>query len=182
MSNRERNFDRLFRQHYRLVYLYFIKLGAQPEEASDLAQEVFFNAYGALDEFRGDSSERTWLFSIAKNKWRNWLRDRSRHKRSAPETPIEELLDEGWQPSEPLEKADPLQGTIVSERQQKILDAINSLPPRMRRCLMLRVAQDKKYREIADVMQISIQTVRSQLAQGRDHLKSLLNDYSEDFL
>ncbi len=180
MSHLERNFDRLFRQHYRLVCLYFIRLGARPEEASDLAQEVFLNAYGALDEFRGESSEKTWLFSIAKNKWRNWLRDKSRHKRSAPETPIDQLLDEGWQPIESTETADPLKGSIVSERQQKVLDAINSLPPRMRRCLMLRVAQDKKYREIADVMQISIQTVRSQLSQGRDHLKTLLNDYFED--
>ena len=181
MSHQERDFDRLFREHYRLVRLYFTNQGAPREEAADLAQEVFTNAYSAFEKFRGESSERTWLFSIAKNLWRNRLRDRARLKRNAPEAAIEDLLEEGWEPENDPETVDPLADTIENERQKVIREAIESLPPRMRHCLMLRVGQDKKYREIAEVMQISIQTVRSQLAQGRLQLRSILDDYFEEF-
>lgn len=180
MTVQSKNFDQLLRRYYRLIVLYFINRGVDREEAFDLAQEVFTNAYTGLLRFRGDASERTWLFSIAKNVWRNWLRDGHRLKRDAPETPIDDLLEEGWEPPNPKSNFDPLTGTLENERVRKVWDAINTLPPRMRRCVMLRVGQEKKYREIADVMQISIQTVRSQLSQGRDQLRQLLGDYFEE--
>ncbi|MDA8019827.1 MAG: RNA polymerase sigma factor [Thermoanaerobaculia bacterium] len=182
MSDTQRDFDRLFRQYYRLVFLYLRNRGLDEDKAADLAQETFMRAYQGLAEFRGESSPKTWLFSITRNVWRNHLRNRSRLKRNAPETPLEDLREDGWEPSDEDQVVNPLQDTIEIEEREQIWEAIGKLPPRMRRCVMLRVGQDKKYREIADVMQVSIQTVRSQLSQGRTQLQGLLNDYFEEWL
>jgi RNA polymerase sigma-70 factor, ECF subfamily len=180
MSEKQRDFDRLFRQYHRLIVAYFVHRGAGRDEAADLAQDAFANVYSGLHGIRDETSERSWLFSIARNVWRNHLRDQSRLKRDAPETPLDDLLAGGWEPTNTREVSDPLTGTLENEKQKKVWDAISSLPPQMRRCVMLRVGQDRKYREIADAMQISIQTVRSQLSQGRDHLRRLLAEYFED--
>ena len=59
-------------------------------------------------------------------------------------------------------------------------DAMKDLPPQMRQAVFLRVTRDMKYREIADVMHVSIETVKAHLYQARQHLRNRLADYFTD--
>src|SRR6185295_123541 len=73
----------------------------------------------------------------------------------------------------------PLAGLLADEQVGRLRQALQDLPPQMRRCVLLRIDQNLKYREIAGVMQISIDTVKSQLSQARDRLGRELGLTSE---
>jgi RNA polymerase sigma-70 factor, ECF subfamily len=169
------DFDHLIERFYRPVSYFFSNRGFSHEESRDLAQETFLGVYKGLDRFRGDSSVETWLFKIAANIWRNAIRSRSAEKRdgleiSADDAPDEPDLFGGG-------RLDPLVEALSDERVRLLRAAIDELPPQMRRCLLLRIDHDMKYREIAAVLQISIQTVKSQLFQAKERLKERLVDH-----
>ncbi|MEM9552925.1 MAG: sigma-70 family RNA polymerase sigma factor [Acidobacteriota bacterium] len=180
-TEKEQDFQRLFDRFYQPVARFFSNRGFDRDRALDLAQETFIGVYRGVDSFRHESSEETWLFRIATNIWRNELRSRSADKRSADETSLEALLEVGHEPSGADDDRDDsaLDGVLEQERARLLLEAIDELPAQMRRCIQLRVGQDMKYREIADTMQISIQTVKSQLFQARSRLRDRLGEYFE---
>ena len=62
------------------VFNFMRRMGAGPEDAADLSQETFIRALRGADRFRGDSTVRTWLFGIARNVFREWIRHRQRHR------------------------------------------------------------------------------------------------------
>src|SRR5262249_32573047 len=158
-------------QYRRLVLNFFTKRGFTPQEAEDLTQEVFFRVYRSRDSFRGDARFTTWLFQICANLFRNDLRDRSAQKRDALEVPIDSMIQSGENGA--AEKAltaegdGPLERALWEEAKKKLRSALAALPPQMRRCVELRVDEDLKYREIADRMGISIETVKAHLFQAR---------------
>ena len=175
-------FHDLFEQNYRLVTAYLARLGCSPEERQDLAQETFLRAYKGIGAFRGEASATAWLLTIANNVRRNEFRARNAEKRRAGETSLEELTAEslpGDNQTEyesriehkranlPSGKSAPLERILVSE-------AMDSLPTRMRRIALLRFGQDLKYREIAALLGMSIDTVKSHLHQARERLQTLL--------
>jgi len=178
----EESFDELFERYYRPVSYFFANRGFSPEECRDLAQETFLGAYRGFERFRGEASVETWLFKIAGNIWRNALRSLSAEKRDAPEVSLGGLAEEGREiaddePGRAAKEHHPLDAALADERVRLLRRAVGELPAKMRRCLLLRIDQDMKYREIAAVMQISIQTVKSQLFQAKERLKEELSDH-----
>lgn len=175
------DFEQLFARYSRAIYSFFINRGFSAEESRDLTQETFFSVYRGMRGFRNDASIQTWLFKIAGNVWRNALRNRSAIKRSATEFSLdqvpaaENLVDStSLSPLAPDRRRSSLQDLLDDESRQLLRNAIEGLPPQMRRCLQLRVNQELKYREIAAVLQVSIETVKSQLYQARERLKRQL--------
>lgn len=181
-------FQHLFDEYYRPIVRFFTQRGFPLEESRDLAQETFLRAFKGLDRFRGEAGIQTWLFTIAANLLRNTLREKQADKRSGEEVPLE--TDSGRGPS-PLESAlevgrvgpgSPLDGLLARERSRQLRQAVEGLPPRMRRCVMLRLDQDLAYREIALLLQVSVETVKGQLFQARRRLfRSLGEQYRVDF-
>lgn len=174
----QEDFRRLFHQYYRLVFSFFAKRGISSEESEELTQETFLRVYKSLPTFRGESRFGTWLFQITANVYKNHCRTRATQKRDAQEVPLEEpgsggLADPGWEAGD----AGPLDGVLADERARKLRQALEELPPQMRRCVMLRVDQDLKYREIAMLMDVSIDTVKAHLFQARQILKTKLGGY-----
>jgi RNA polymerase sigma-70 factor (ECF subfamily) len=175
----DESFEEVFNQYYRLVVGFFTKRGFTLQEAEDLTQIVFLRVYKGRETFRGEARFSTWLFQICANVFRNNLRDRSTQKRDAEEvsmdladsSALEGLADGG---------ADPLHQTLGAEAKRKLRTALSDLPPQMRRCVELRVYEDLKYREIAERMKISIDTVKAHLFQARQILKGTLGDYFTD--
>jgi RNA polymerase sigma-70 factor (ECF subfamily) len=157
---------KLFDRHYEEAFRFFIRRGFGKEEARDLAQETFLRALRGLESLRDPASARTWLFSIATNVLRNELRRRAAHKRNSEEE------------SREIRQED--EDTLDQERRELLAAAVRGLPPQMRRALLLRFASNLKYREIAAVMQVSIDTVKSQLAQARARLRKQLGQESGD--
>jgi RNA polymerase sigma-70 factor (ECF subfamily) len=169
---------KLFDRHYEEAFRFFIRRGFGKEEARDLAQETFLRAIRGLESLRDPASARTWLFSIATNVLRNELRRRAAHKRNSEEE-SREIRQEDEDALE-AEAPDVLDGLLDQERRELLAAAVRGLPPQMRRALLLRFASNLKYREIAAVMQVSIDTVKSQLAQARARLRKQLGQESGD--
>jgi RNA polymerase sigma-70 factor (ECF subfamily) len=177
-EDREQEFERLFERYSQPVTYFFARRGFTPEECSDLTQETFLGVYKGMDRFRHDAKVETWLFTIAANIWRNELRSRSAEKREGQLVPLDaEREDSAPGPVEVVAEGDgPLEGLLSREDLRRVREGLEKLPPQMRRCLVLRIDGELKYREIADLLGISIETVKSQIFQARKRLEELLRD------
>jgi RNA polymerase sigma-70 factor (ECF subfamily) len=173
----EESFRWLVQEHYATVLDFFKFRRFSPEESHDLAQETFLNVFRGIHSFRGESSPRTWIVNVAANVWRNELRHRSTVKRFAQEVSLTEgPLGVEEEVSLRVGADDLLADLLKEERRRLLLRKLQELPPQMRRCVLLRVLQDLKYHEIAAVLGISIQTVKSHLHQARRRLKESLGE------
>lgn len=176
-------FRRLFDRYFPSVLHFFLNRGIPYEDCRDLTQETFLRVYRSIGRFRGEASLQTWLFQIATNLWRNQVRHARAGKREGKELSLDGAIEQGLQvpahgpPDGGHEAAGPLGELLADERMQLLRRALDALPPQMRRCVLLRIDQDLKYREIAEVMQISIDTVKSQISQAKDRLERELGHY-----
>ena len=187
LPSRPPDFDHEFRRRFeRLfgpVYSFFFNRGIPREEARDLTQETFLRVYQSMSGFRGEASFETWLFQIATNLWRNYVRNQHAEKRAAQEVSLESAVEDGRRL--PLDRPLPgvapragaLDGILAGEQRAVLRQALDDLPPRMRRCVLLRIDHDLKYREIAALLRVSIETVKSQLSQARDRLEAQVGRY-----
>lgn len=173
--------EQLFRTYYSSIFYFFLRRGLPREDSKDLAQETFSRAVSGLERFRGDASDRTWLFRIARNLWLNRVRDRSRRQRRMPEVALEEAFEQEHEaPDRNIfedtgREPDPEERLLHDERLATLRAALTSLPPQRRRCLVLRI-DGLKYREIAALLDISTQAVRSHLFLARRQLHDILGE------
>jgi RNA polymerase sigma-70 factor, ECF subfamily len=178
-------FNRLYRLFYATVAHFFAKRGFSPEDSLDLTQETFVRIYKGIGAFRQEARFDTWLFTIATNVYREQLRRQSTDKRAGQEVPLEQFPNkDGDAPANPLvplvaSNALPLQDVLDRERSERLREAIESMPEQMRKCLILRVYHDMRYREISAVLRLSTETVKVHLFQARRRLRHVLGDYFE---
>jgi RNA polymerase sigma-70 factor, ECF subfamily len=127
----------LVRRHADAVGRFVVGQGER-EEVEEVVQDTFVRAFGSLDGFRGESSLRTWLFSIA----RNLVRDRARTtRRKRLHVEIEE--------SHAVVEHDALDTAVADESESRVLEAVARLSPMQRSVFTLRVTEGLSYREIA---------------------------------
>ena len=183
----EERFRKIFETWFEAVLRLFVRRGIPRETARDLTQETFLRVYRGYGRFRGEASLQTWVFHIAGNVWRNEVRRLRAEKREAWEVSLQELAECG-----PAISADcrfagwggtpgALDEILANERKKQLYKALDNLPVRMRRCVLLRIHGNLKYREIAVLMGTSIETVKSQLSQAQDRLEGELGPYFESF-
>jgi RNA polymerase sigma-70 factor (ECF subfamily) len=176
---REKNSQRLFDLHWRRVVSYFRGKGFSQEESKDLTQDTFLRVFKSIDSFRRDSSFEWWLKGIAESIYKNEIRKRRTEKRDGIEQPIDAPVSDGERPQSPVEtlassEPGPLEKAVDREQVGALRAGLQNLPEKMRQCCMLRYVQDLKYQEIADLMQLSIETVKAHLFQGRKRLATML--------
>jgi RNA polymerase sigma-70 factor (ECF subfamily) len=180
-EDREAACAELYRLLAPRLVAFFSKAGAG-EDAPDLTQETLYRVFMYIDEFRGDASFSTWMFQIARYRWASYWRDRRAAKRRGVETSLGEPAAGGDAESpdaeqEPVSEAPgPERGAEGRERWRRVARGAAQLPPQMRRCFQLRMGQDLDVREIAGLLDLSAQTVKSHLYQARRRLAPLLDD------
>jgi RNA polymerase sigma-70 factor, ECF subfamily len=175
----EPNSRLLFERHYPLVVRFFRRLGYTAQDSEDLAQDTLERVLRQIGSFRGEGSFKSWLFAAAANLHRNEHRRLHREKRNAPEVSIDATTEDGARLYEPVAPdASPAREVYQREREDALARAVNALPPQMRQVLNLRIGQGLKYREIATLLQISVETVKAHLFQARQRLRTELG---EDF-
>lgn len=178
-----REIHRLFR---RRVLGFFALRGFSADEREELTQDTFIRVFLGVGRLRSAPRFATWLFEIAANVYRNELRRRGAGKRDAFEESIEDLVQTEAAgrpdalPALSSKAPDPLAVALRRERLESLRAEIESLPPQMRRCVKLRLYQDFKYREIAVLMNISIETVKAHLHQAQLRLKVAFSDPPDD--
>ncbi len=165
-------FEELFRELYGPVVGFFAKKGYSREDSQDLAAETFMRAYRSFGDFRGDAKPLTWLYTIAANVWHNRMRDAAAAKRDGVEV---QVPDDGR--SDPVFQDQAHDRTVSKERRRLLKSAIDKLPPGMRRCVWLRVYQDMSYRDISEILGVTVSTAKSQVSLAGPRLRPLLAEH-----
>jgi RNA polymerase sigma-70 factor, ECF subfamily len=136
----ERAATALVERHAPALARFAANLGAR-DDVEELVQDTFVRAFSSLDSFRGESSLRTWLFTIE----RRLLLDRRRTERRRRE-------DVGVEEGTAVTEYDPLDGVVAAETEARLREAVGRLTTTQREVFTLRVTEGLSYREIADVV------------------------------
>lgn len=168
-------FEQLVTSYHGIVYGLALRLLNDSEEARDATQETFLKVFRHLRNFRGESGLKTWIYRIAMNEISNhnrWWRVRQRKNW----VPIEGSGDD--QPALaailPSHGQNPEQISIAHQQQVAILDAIEKLKMTYRSVVVLRDLEGMSYEDIASTLHLSVGTVKSRLARGREELRKRL--------
>jgi len=172
----EHDFDTIYREHADRLFAFGMKLCGHVEDAQDLVQETFLDAYRGLKGFRGDAKMSTWLYAIAA---RACIR-RRRRKKDAPdrELSLEEFLptDEGEFRLQPIATGlDPEQALQNKELKNALEEAIQALPRRYRLVLVLRDMEGLSAREVGSIMGLNERAVKSRLHRARLFVRQRLS-------
>ena len=171
-------FEKLVNERSGEIYGLLYRLTENGEEARDLTQETFLRAFQSINHFRGESDLRTWIYRIAinqaRNRWRWWRRRRREATVSLDEPEIGGgrlgLVATLKSPT----ARDPEQHTLQNERERALQKALSGLRRVYREAVVLRDIEGFAYEEIANTLNISVGTVKSRLARGRQELRRKL--------
>jgi RNA polymerase sigma-70 factor, ECF subfamily len=168
------SFDEIYDRYSSMVFSLAYQILGDREESRDVSQEIFITIYQKLGSFRGESSLKTWIYCIAihqaSNRSRWWNRLRRRGTIS-----LEEHLDKGSErdfcTNVNSEFQSPEEALLEQEEHTELQRLLLNLPLQQRIPLVLRDIQGLSYEEIAESMKISLGTVKSRIARGRETLK-----------
>ena len=174
-ANEDAAYDELVRTYNSPIFHVAFRMLGDTAEASDVVQEIFIKVFRNIGGFKGEAALKTWIFRIALSEILNRLRWwKSRHRSSTfslddqPGGNGHFVTDSGPTPDEVLES---------KERESAIQQALGKLSRDHRSIVVLRDIEGFSYTEIADVLGISIGTVKSRLARARGDLKKSLMHY-----
>ncbi len=165
----ESAFETLVRKYMKDAYSFCLRLTHDAQEAEELSQMGFVNAYRALRSFRGESTFKSWLYRIFINQYR----DRLRRTRRA-----EARLSVVREEAERRQAVDVEQSTLHAAELEEVVKArIEGLPDRQREVLTLHLYQGLDYREIAAALGCTYDDVKMNLSLARKRLKEELKGY-----
>jgi RNA polymerase sigma-70 factor (ECF subfamily) len=161
------SFNQLILRWERPIYALAYRVIGREEDARDVSQETFLRAFRALPGFKGEAKFSSWLYRIALNLCRDWIR---RQKR-APTMQMPDGVDPGELASErgPVESIEDL----VSRRQLSAVveEAMALLPEEQRTAIVLKEYHGMTFQEIADLQGCPLSTVKTRLYQGLSVLR-----------
>jgi len=162
---------------FGLVY----RMLGDSSDAADTTQEVFLKVFRGMKHFHGESSLKTWIYRIALHEAANRKRWWFRHK--AQETPIDPAESDGLAGDAVMRTAladpqeSPFESVAHREVQERVSQALRQVSEPYRTTLILRDLEEMSYDEIAEILEISLGTVKSRLTRGRQALKERLAPY-----
>jgi RNA polymerase sigma-70 factor (ECF subfamily) len=169
-------YETLIQRFESPVFNIVSRLMDDPADAADVVQEVFLKIFRNIASFRQDSSLKTWIYRIAVNEARNHRRWFSRHRKQEIGLDADFCSGEthGYQDWLPDPGRSPFETALDRETRELIEEALAKVNPRFRAALVLREIEGLSYEEIAEVLEISLGTVKSRILRGRDALKKYL--------
>ena len=172
-------FDEMVARYWTRIYSMVNQLLRNPQDAEEVTQDAFIRAHRGLENFRGDSAFSTWLYQIATNLARNrywyWWR-RKRDKSVSIDAPLGGDGDATLADIIPAEVETPDDIAVTQEFVARIARGMERLGAKHREILILRNVKNLSYEEIADILGISIGTVKSRIARARESLRAKVGD------
>jgi RNA polymerase sigma-70 factor (ECF subfamily) len=173
------SFNQLILRWERPIYALAYRVIGREEDARDVCQETFLRAFRALHGFKGQAKFSSWLYRIALNLCRDWIRRQRRAPvMQAPEgVELVDLASERG-PVESIEE-------LVARRElnEVVAEAMKLLPEEQRTAIVLKEYHGMTFQEIADLQQCPLSTVKTRLYQGltvlRRHLEKNPKAHSE---
>lgn len=157
-------FEELVRRHQRQLYAMLYRLCGNEDDARDLVQKCFVNAFTAIKGFRGEASFGTWVRHIAMNNWRNFVRSESKRRHlDLDDTVADETADTHAEVEEAQLR------TLLWEESRR-------LPPRQQEALVLRAQMGLGFLEVADIMGCTVGAAKASYHQAVKKLKERLKE------
>jgi RNA polymerase sigma-70 factor (ECF subfamily) len=147
-----------------------------PDEAEDLAQNVFIQVHRSAARYEASAKFSTWLFTIARNLCLNEIRRRSRHP-AEPLEPAVESEDAAPRQYEDHQTTPPPEALLQQELVDHIEQALAGLPENQRTAILMFREKDMSYEDIAKVLKTSLSATKSLIHRGRETLKQKLKPY-----
>lgn len=168
-------FTEFIKQHQALVFNTALGIVQNHEDAEEIAQDVFIEVYQQYQNFKGDSSVGTWLYRITTNKCIDLLRKKKSKKRFAFITGL--FHKESNEPV--IDAAHFIHPGVIAENKEKadhLFKALEELPENQKTAFILCETEMLSYKEIADVMQVSLSSVEALLFRARQNLRKILEN------
>ena len=156
-------FEVLMRRHNQRLYRAALAILGNPDEAEDVVQQAYINAYTHLRQFEGKASFSTWLTRIAVHEAYGRLRKRR------PEEPIDDRHEP--QSHETIPSIDPERGAINRELRDALEAEITALPEHYRTVFMMREVEGLSTARTAELLEISRDVVKTRLKRARERLR-----------
>ena len=169
-------FHELVGRHKKKVYYLAYDITGDHHEAEDISQEVFIKMYRSLKTFRRDAKMSSWLYQITVNASIDSLRKKS-SRQAKPISEFDRLSIQESLAASGAHAFDPLRSTESSQIQNHISQALKKISPKERTIFVLRHYNDLKLNEIAEVLGITIGTVKSLLFRAIRKLRKELSSY-----
>lgn len=166
-------FDELVKRYRDKAWRLVISTIGHRPEVEDIVQDVFVKVYKSMPRFRGDASFSTFLYTVTVNRCRDELRKQKVRKF---------FSFDDWFNSSASNELTAENGHRVeqSERVSVVRDAMQRLPKQTRMLLHLREIEELSYKELSEVFDVEIGTVKSRLARARNRLREELRPYMVD--
>ena len=164
------DFDVIYQEYAEMIYKFLMRMCNDKNLAEDLMQDVFTSCYKALDRFDSSKcSEVAWLFIIAKNRLKNYFRDKKSNI----------SLD-----AMPVEQRDPkdviAQSMHLMHCREVTAEALKILDDRSRKIILLRFFEEKSHDQIAEIMNLSTGNVRVIQSRALNQMEEYLSKYHSD--
>ena len=176
---RTTDFKSIVEAHQEKVRNTCFRFVKNPEDADDVAQEVFIQVYESLGHFRKDSELSTWIYRIAVNKSLDFIRKKKRKKRFAQLTSLFGFNEEKEEVVLPATD-NPQQDMEAKEDKQVLNSALDQLPENQKTAIMLSKYEGFSNKEIAEIMEVSLSAVEALMHRAKKNLHKLLYDYYEN--
>jgi RNA polymerase sigma-70 factor (ECF subfamily) len=171
----EKAFQVFVEKYHQLVLNVCNNILNNYDDAMDVSQEVFIKIYESVDSFRRDSKVTTWLYRISVNKSLNYLRSRKKQKWFSS---LDVIFGDDKTSSDPEDKElKPGENIELEENKKALYNALRKLPEKQNIAISLNNFEDLSYKEISEVMGISVTEVGVLINRGKKKLHKLIIDY-----
>jgi RNA polymerase sigma-70 factor, ECF subfamily len=166
------SYGRIMSKYRNSIYHLIVRMVGYAHEAEDLTQEAFIKAFNSLATFNDEFAFSTWLYKIATNNSIDYLR-KKKLKTFSIDKPIQAL--DGEQTFEIADESYVPDKKIVQRQQTNTIQvAIDKLPEKYRRVIVMRHQEEKSYEEIAEELELPLGTVKAHIFRAREMLYKLL--------
>lgn len=156
--------NEMFEKKMNLIYKYLIKLGCSEANAEDIVQDTFYKALKYIDGIRTEKLS-SWLFKVAINKYYDLCRKNNRHIQLSLH---EDIFKESLREDRLVEDF-----ILDSEKKEEILKCLNSISEIQKNLLLFKYDMGLSYKEIAEILDINENTVKTYLFRAREQFKKV---------
>lgn len=174
-NNADRTFHAIVKNHSDRIYNLALMKCNQVTLAEDICQLTFMRVYKALPNFRDESQLGTWIYRIALNVCHSMIKKES--LLSNRMVPLEDRSD-----LEPIEQNSDVQDIFIKDSQkEQIRLAISALPSQQSDAITLYYLKEFQYSEVAEIMEIPINTVKSHIRRAKVNLRQILMEMEVEY-